>query len=67
MATFPFIYKDKIMKHTRRKDDKFVSIKVPAKLLRLLKQMAIDRNKFLYQVIAELIYNDISEKKTKIA
>ena len=47
------------MKQTRSVEDSYTSIKIPESLRRQLRLLAAEKNKFIYQVIAELILKEV--------
>jgi hypothetical protein len=56
------------MKQTRSVEDSYTSIKIPESLRRQLRLLAAEKNKFIYQVIAEMVLKEVermSGKKTE--
>ncbi|MBN1519506.1 MAG: hypothetical protein JW923_05380 [Spirochaetales bacterium] len=53
--------KDKNM-NTRKTSDPYTTMKIPRSLLRQLRIQAALKNKFLYQLIAELLVQEIENK-----
>jgi hypothetical protein len=47
------------MKQTRIVEDSYTSIKIPESLRRQLRLLAAQKNKFIYQIIAELVWKEI--------
>jgi len=47
------------MKQTRSVEDSYTSIKIPESLRRQLRLLAAEKNKFIYQVIAELVFKEV--------
>ena len=53
------------MKQTRPVEDSYTSIKIPESLRRQLRLLAAQKNKFIYQVIAELVVEEIEQMSNK--
>jgi len=51
---------------TRQTNDEFTTIKIPESLRRQLRLLAAQKNKFIYQVIAELVVREIEMVNQKI-
>jgi hypothetical protein len=54
------------MQQTRSVEDTYTSIKVPDSLRRQLRMMAARKDKYIYQVIAEMILNEIERNEQDI-
>jgi hypothetical protein len=50
---------------TRQANDEFKTIKIPESLRRQLRLLAAEKNKFIYQVIAELVVREIERMTIK--
>jgi len=53
------------MKSTRPSADQFTTMKLPSSLLHQLHILAARKNKYMYQVIAEMIVYEIESLKEK--
>jgi hypothetical protein len=53
------------MKQTRIVEDSYTSIKIPESLRRQLRLLAAEKNKFIYQVIAEAVLKEIEQMSRK--
>lgn len=58
MHHLQFLLQDTCMK-TRQTNDEFTTIKIPESLRRQLRLLAAEKNKFIYQVIAEMAVREI--------
>ncbi len=52
---------------TRQTNDEFTTIKIPETLRRQLRLLAAQKNKFIYQVIAEMVIKEIELLNKKIS
>jgi hypothetical protein len=51
------------MERTRVETDAFTSIKIPMSLKRQLRILAAQKDKYVYQIIAELVYREAIKQK----
>jgi hypothetical protein len=54
------------MQQTRSVEDSYTSIKVPESLRRQLRILAAQKNKYIYQVIAEMLLNEFERNEQDI-